>query len=240
MGRRGYPLQPRLGIVHIAFPVFHGYDRELAVLGQHVLAHQHASQLAAGESVDVGNLELAHEGEVAVFDDVAFDLLAPDGVGPVEYDKLDAVFGGGLHGYTHGADVGERAAAYVLNVIDEHVDALEHLGGRRAGLPVERIDRQSGRGVGRVFYFVAGMHVAAHTVFGAVKSHQIDVGSLKQDIDGRFQRVVYPCGVGDETDSFPFQYLEVVFFQNLDSRHCFLCTQSSCKNCNQAQNYILF
>ena len=64
---------------------------------------------------------------------------------------------------------------------------------------------------------VARMYIAAHPVLRPVKGHQLHVGSLVQDVDGRLHVVVHARGVGNEAHAFAFQALEVLLFEHFNS-----------------------
>ena len=59
---------------------------------------------------------------------VSFDLLAADRIGPVADDDVHAVARGGAHAVRHRVDVGVDARADVLQIDDQHVDVAQHLG----------------------------------------------------------------------------------------------------------------
>ncbi len=88
-----------------------------------------------GESVYVRNGELAYKRVARIFNEIAFHLIAGEGIGTVEHHELLALFGAGFHSHTHRRDECERAAAYILYVVDEYIHILEHLGGGLTVLP---------------------------------------------------------------------------------------------------------
>ena len=80
----------------------------------------------------------------------AFHRHAADRIGPIADDDRHAVAGAGPQAVGHRVDVGVDAGADVLQVDDQHVEPVEHLGGGLAGLAVERVDRHLARGVAGV------------------------------------------------------------------------------------------
>ena len=219
LGRGKHPGQSGAGIVHVAGPALHGHYGEVDLLAavEHTLVVEVVGQLAGGETVEIGYGELADERHAVVLGEVALDLVAADGVGAVKHHKLLALLGTGRHGLAHRRDEGVRAAAYVLDVIYEHVDVLEHLGRRLAVFAIDGVDLDAGSGVGEAFDVFAGVDVAAHAVLGSVECHQLDIGSLGKDVDGALEVVVDTGGVGDEAHAFALETLEAAVAQHLDA-----------------------
>ena len=137
------------------------------------------------------------------------------------------VAGSGFHDVGQGADVSKRAATDVLNVVDEHIDILQHLVRRRAIFAIERINGQSRSRVGVVSHRVTGMHIASHTMLRAKQSHQLYVLGSMQDVDIRPQVIVYSRRIGDQTDPQVLQDFEVLLFQNLYAGLHFLCRRAT-------------
>ncbi len=80
-----------------------------------------------------------------------FDAHAADRVRTVEHDELlPCACAAAVEAFAHRGDVGVEAAADVLDVEDQRVEAVELFGGRRAAFAVEAVDRQAGLLVARV------------------------------------------------------------------------------------------
>ena len=148
---------------------------------------------------------------------VALDFVA-EGIGTVKDHELLAEFGADIHGLTHRGDECVGTTADVLNVIDEDVHILEHLGGRTSGLAVDRVDGHAGGGVGHIVHMVAGMNVAAHAVLGGKESREFHTGSLVEDVHGALQVVVDAGGICDEAHTFALQALEAAVTEHLHAR----------------------
>ena len=187
------------------------------MLGKHVFFVEHLCQLATGKAIEVRNLELAYKRDVSIFGQITLHLESPQGIGSVEHHKFDVVFGCGFHSQSHRTDVGERTATDILDIVDQHIYPLQHIGGSLAGLAIERTNGKTGGGIGRVVHMIACMHIAAHAVFRTEQRYQIYVGSFMQNIDGGFELVVHSGRIGDQAHSFPLQYLEITIFKNLYS-----------------------
>lgn len=150
MRRRRNPLQPGVLVHHIPLPALHRDNVQVARLTDHPFAVEQHRQFAAGQPIDIRDAVLADEAEKTVLHQRPFNLPSSERIGPVEHDEFDTVLGGGGHRFAHRADVGERPAADVLDVVHQHVDPPQHLRRRFPRLAVQRIDRQSGHGIGLV------------------------------------------------------------------------------------------
>ena len=65
---------------------------------------------------------------------------------------------------------------------------------------------------------VARMHIAAHTMLGAVKRHQIHLRRLVQDIHRGFQMRIHTGGVGHKAHTFTFQHIESAVAEHFDTK----------------------
>ena len=99
--------------------------------------------------------------QIVNLDQIALHLVTTEGVGTVEHHKLHIVLGTRFHAHPHGGIERVTAAAYVLNVIDEHVDALEHLCGGFVGLAIEAKDLHPRFGVHSALNGIHVMHSEA-------------------------------------------------------------------------------
>ena len=77
---------------HLVLPAFHLDNRELALLAplEHALSIEHESQLAAGETVDIGDLPLANKADDIILGKASLYLESSERVGTVQDDKLFA------------------------------------------------------------------------------------------------------------------------------------------------------
>ena len=107
MRRRGYPLQPCLYIVHLAFPAFHLHNVQVTLCCHHLLSVQHQCQLTASQPVKVRNLELTDKRNAIIFYQIAFYLESAYRVGAIQYNKFFTVFGCCFHSQSHCTDIGE-------------------------------------------------------------------------------------------------------------------------------------
>src|SRR5262245_17838165 len=110
------------------------------------------------------------------------DRQAADRIRTVEYDDLQLVRRTGLQDVAERCDVGVEAAADVLDVVNERVDAFELLGARSLPLAVQAVNRQAGflvLTVGHQF-----VDRTADAVFRAEKGDQLDARRLVEQVDG--------------------------------------------------------
>ena len=224
--RRQDPRQAGLRIGHVARPAFHRHYGELALerglvallaAVQAFLVDQ-LRQLAHRQAIYVRNLELPDIGEEARLHVVAFDLAAVQRVGAVEHHHCHAVLGAGAHHQAEGADEGVGARAHVLDVVDHHVEALEHLGRRLAVLAVDGPDFQAGRLVEGVFGMAAGIDVTADAMLRREKPHQVHVFGLEENVDGRMELAVDAAGIGEQAHLLAFQAREAAVAKHFDAR----------------------
>ena len=105
MWRGYYPLQSCLVPCHVACPTFHGYYGQLAFV-LIVSGVEVECQFARCLTVEVRNLELAHERDIAVFHEVALNLVAAEWVGAIENDQLFAMLDTCFHEHAQCGDIG--------------------------------------------------------------------------------------------------------------------------------------
>jgi hypothetical protein len=132
IGRRIHARNLRLVEPHRAPVVLHRHDRDVRV--DHLRPGQELHQLADGEAVAHCHRILSDERSERRVENVALDAIRANRIGPVEDDHRL------LHGVRRQrAGPLERVhpRADVLNVVHEHVDVLEHVGGRRLRVTVE-------------------------------------------------------------------------------------------------------
>jgi hypothetical protein len=132
----------------------------------------------------------------------AFDDIAADWIWTVQDDERDSLLRRRQHRQRHRRDVRPRAAADLLQVVDEHVDVLQHL--RRGGAvfgEIEGVDRDAGLRVGLVAHLLPGLDVAADAVLGGEQGDQLQVGVLSDQVDIRCARTVDAGVIGDEADA---------------------------------------
>ena len=219
------PLQTRLVPSHGAFPALHSHDVQFA-LALIVGSIEVERQLTWGLTIYVGYAELAHETLVAIFYDVAFDLLATEWVRAVQHYELFVELNAGLHQFAEGRDIGIAAATIVLNVINHHIDLVHHLLGGLAGLAVETVHLQACLRINIVVHMVTCVYIAAHTVLWTVEGHEINVFGFPEDVNGGLELAIHASGVGGQTYAFAFQKFETVFAENLNTCFNFRCAHT--------------
>ena len=119
-------------------PAFHPHDFQRRAETKALV--EELRELADGHAVAHRDRILADERLEAGFEHRALDLDAADRVRPVAHDHRHAMASRGVQAVRHRVDERVDARADVLEVDDERVEALEHLGGRLARLAVERVD----------------------------------------------------------------------------------------------------
>ncbi len=62
------------------------------------------------------------------------------------------------------------------------------------------------------------MDIAADAVLRSIESHEFHSRSSREDIYGRYEIIVYACGVGDESDAFALQACEIIVAEHFNAR----------------------
>ena len=140
----------------------------------------HPGQLAHRQAVDVWNRELADERTPARLHRRTFDPQTADWIWPIEHHKRDLVFARRLHAAAHRADVGVAAAADILQIKDQHIDSAQHLWGRLARRPVERMRDHAGQRVAPALHVVAGLFRAVEPVLRRVERDEVAMAFQEQ------------------------------------------------------------
>src|SRR5579885_2261913 len=99
-------------------------------------------------------------------------------IGAIEHDYLELVLSSGLQDIAQGGDIGVKATANVLNVVNESVNPRQLLGRGTLTLAVETEDRQAGLLVLAIRH--GGVHDAADAVLGAEQRHEFHALGLVQ------------------------------------------------------------
>ena len=140
-------------------------------------------EFTRSEAIEVGDGIFAHEGEISIFHEIAFNLVAAKRVWTVKNHKLLIVLGAGFHAHSHCGIECVAAAANVLNVVDKHVNVFQHLGGGLVSLAKQREHLHASSWVNSIAHCIAGMGIAAHTMFGTEERHEFYTWCLIEDID---------------------------------------------------------
>ena len=123
------------------------------------------------------------------------DFHAADRIGPIEHDNFDVVLGPRFQDQAERADVRVIAAAHILDVVDQGVDALQQIGGRLTARAIEAVHRQTGFFVLSVTdVFIDG---AADAVLGAEQGDEFDAVGMREQIDRRSASAIAAGVVGD-------------------------------------------
>ena len=148
---------------------------------------------------------MADKREPGLLHQAAFHFQPPLRIGPVEHHHFDAQFPAGAHRQPQGADEGIGPGAHILDIIDHHIDALEHLRRGFARRSVQRIDGQAGLFIDAVRHFSARIDIATHSVFRAIQRDQIDLGGLLQNLNRGHKLTIHPAGIGQQAHAFAFE-----------------------------------
>src|SRR5271157_913883 len=128
-----------------ALPVLHLDHVQLGV--QVIFAVEHLRQFSHGHAVANGHGKVADKGMQVRVQYGTIHLGAVNGVRPVEDEELDPLFPRRLQAISQRGDVSVEARAHILNIKNQGVDALEHLGAGPLDFTIQAVDGQAGRGV---------------------------------------------------------------------------------------------
>ena len=144
-------------------------------------------------------------------------------VWPIKDYVRQMVFGRGLHGQEQGADKGVEASADILDIEDEDVDALEHIGCRLGLQAEERKDLSSCCRIDFVLDNTSIRGIAANTVLGSKKGFNPHAFLPGQGV-GQVSPVRQKGGVvGDQTDSSGTDEIQLFLNEQVGSRQDLLC-----------------
>ena len=225
MPAEGYPGQAGILVQHGPFPAAHGDDRQTAFEGLLLSVHpaveaflvDEAGQFADGEAVHIGDAEFTDEGEEVRFHEASLDLEAAQRVGTVQDHHFDVLLGTGTHHQAQGGDEGIGTGTDVLDVIDHHIDPLQHVGRRFPGGTVQGIHREAGFRVLAAGDMVTGVRIAPDAVLRAVQGHEVHLGRLEEDVDGGTEIPVHAGGVRYQAHPLAAEFLETIPLQHVDA-----------------------
>src|SRR5690606_29980693 len=126
-----------------------------------------------------------------------FDQPSPDGVGPIEHDKLLSLLGRRFHGESHGGKVGIEPAAYVLYVEHQDINLVQMVRRRLTCLAAEAEDLEACFLVSRVGDAVAILH-SLESMLRAEERHEVDILSFMEQLGGRDAVGIAAGMIGDE------------------------------------------
>ncbi len=149
-----------------------------------------------------GNGIHAHEGLELRIEQGPLDDLPPDGIWTVEDDERNFLSGRGLHRERHRGNVRPGPASDLLEVVDQDVDVLQHLGrGTAIFRHVEGEDRNARLPIGLVRNLLALGGVATDAVFRRQQRHESQLSVLRNKVDVRRPGAVNAALVGDEANA---------------------------------------
>jgi hypothetical protein len=165
------------------------------------------------------NWKLTHKRFVADFQQIARNLLSADRIWPIADDYSFAKRLCGAHAVGHRVGEGIDAAAYTLEIDNDHVNVAQHLFGRFARFAVQRINRNvrvSIDGVGRLDHVV--LNVAANSVLRSEERSEIDLRMIEEEIGGVMEAVIDGSLVTDESHARAVEDVAALVEQALQAK----------------------
>ena len=196
---------------HLAAPAFHLDDLQVAPDPRAALLRwrvEQARAFAGGEPVPRGDGPQADERLEPPVHHAALDRHATDRVRPVEHHESQLVPGRCPHGEAHGGEVRVVAAADVLHVEDERVEAAQVLVPRRERgevLAVQRMLGDAGARIHRGADLLQVLHVPAHAVLRTEEGRERHSRRLVQEVGEVAQLGVDAGRVEDGAHPQPLQ-----------------------------------
>ena len=145
----------------------------------------------------------------------ALDHAAGDGIGTVEDDHGDVAAARLLQDVEQRRQVGVVAHADVLDVEDEHADAVEHVARRPSRRAVEAPDRPAGGRIAAVRH--VRVDVATDAVLGREDRGEAHPGRIREEIDRSAALGVDARLVRDEPDGVALERGEVLVDQRVEA-----------------------
>src|SRR4029079_9629484 len=105
----------------------------------------------------------------------------------------------------------------VLNVVDEHVDLIEHIFGRHRRLDIERVKGDNSRRIDTSGESLARSRVDAYPVLRAEKRGELHARRLEEEIDRSRPLAIASRVIGEQTDSFSANQMQRVAQQDFDA-----------------------
>ena len=122
----------------------HAHDRQLgfSLLGKPALGIDHDGVFPNGHAVHHGYFMHAHKRSECGLKHRSVHIVSIR-IGSVQYDERDPGLGAGIHGQTHGGDVGIESRAHILKIEEHQLDILQLIGCGAAVLAIQANDREA-------------------------------------------------------------------------------------------------
>ena len=140
---------------------------------------------------------------------------AVDRIGPVEYHEAFAIVGSGLHGVTHGRDIGIKSAADILDIEDQCVDIFEHVTGRNPRVAIQAKNPNTSTDIFGVIN-QRDVQLAEKSVFGTEQHNEIDLACIVQQLYIADTGTINARMVRDQSDIPAEKCPETIALQHID------------------------
>src|ERR1043166_1104687 len=134
-------------------------------------------------------------------------------VDPVQNEILDSCLSRGLHAQAHCSGVSVESATDILNVVNEHIQALKLFGRWLAGLAIKAVDGKT-----CIFVGAIGEVFASQSADAVLRTEQGPQGHSRRILEqvNRGQTISVVAGmIGDKANTLAFERCELVLCQHV-------------------------
>ena len=198
--RRDDPGKTGLVKVHRAAPAVE-HDHVEAGADVEVLVEE-TGQLADRQTVAHRNGKLPDKRAPGLLQVRALDRISANRVRPIADDHRQPASRRRAHAVGHRVDVGVDPRSHVLEIDDEHVEAIQHVVGRLTSVAVERVHRHAPPAVPpvrRLDHVV--LQIGAESMLGAEEGCKRDFGIFEQPVGSMRQAGINRRRVAHEPDA---------------------------------------
>src|SRR5690625_4522970 len=218
VGTRRNPVKPGLIPQHLTSPPTHRDHMEFQLLQTVVpaLVLDHQGEFSCGHSVSHGGGVEANTRLIPILPDVPLNTFSSDRIGAIQNEVGDACFCGRDHGSPHRSRISVEAGTYILNVKNQHIHTLQHLGGGAIGLPVQAVDRHTSLLINTVIYMLSGIGGSTDAMFRTKQGNQLYIGMLMNSVDKVFS-IYHSTVISNNTHSYVFNQMQIVAEQQVSA-----------------------
>src|SRR5580692_10775334 len=162
----------------MAAPVLHGDDVQVGA--DLIFGVEHLRQLAERHGISHGHREISDEGGAVPVEHRPCDDVATEWIWPVEHKEWNVPLRRFLQAIGHRRNKGVKASPGVLDVKDQRIEILKHLGRRSACWAIKTVNGQARSSVMPVGNY--GIRAAQNSVLGTEQLLELHARSPPKDV----------------------------------------------------------